>query len=237
MPDFHSLAAEHRDRVGKGSSRAARRNGRVPAVIYGLGAEPTPITLAFNELLKEVNKARFLGTLFEIEMDGEKQRVIPRDVQYDVVKDLPTHVDFLRIGKDTKIDVAVPVHFINEEESPGLEEGGVLNVVRHEIDLACPVESIPEMLTADLTGLVIGDSIHISDIKMPEGVTPTITDRDFTVATIAAPTLIPVDEEEEEAEGEEGEEGAEGEEGEGEAEGEGGEEAAEGDGGEEGESE
>jgi large subunit ribosomal protein L25 len=233
MPDFHSLAAEQRDRVGKGSARAARRNGRVPAVIYGLGQEPQPITLAYNEILKEVQKPRFLGTLFEIEVDGAKERVIPRDVQYDVVKDLPTHVDFLRIGKDTKIDVAVAVHFINEEESPGLEEGGVLNIVRHDIELACPVESIPEMLTADLTGLHVGDSIHISDIKMPEGVTPTIADRDFTVATIAAPTIVPVEEEEEEGlEGEEGEEGAEGEEGEAE----GGEEAAEGEGGDEGES-
>ena len=225
MADVGVLAAELRDRVGKGSSRAVRRDGRVPAVIYGAGKDPLPITLAFNEVLKEVKRGRFTGTLFDVEVSGDKERVIPRDVQVDVISDFPIHIDFLRISSDSRITVDVPVRFINEDDSVGLKRGGVLNVVRHEIELSCPADAIPGELVADLAGLDIGGSVHISEISLPEGVTPTITDRDFTVATIAAPSGGADEEEEAEAaEGLEGEEGVEGEETEGEEEEAGGDE-------------
>lgn len=223
MPDVGVIDAELREKVGKGSARAARRNGRVPAVIYGLGKSPVPITVSFNKIMREFNTGRFTNMLFDVKVAGDTERVIPRDVHLDVVRDFPIHIDFLRISRDTKLTVSVTVQFLNEEESPGLKKGGVINIVRHEIELSCPVDAIPEILEADLTGLDIGDSIHISGITLPEGVEPTISDRDFTVATIAAPT-VSIEEEDEAAaaaaaeaaegeEGEEGEEAAEGEEG------------------------
>jgi len=211
MADVGILAAELRDRVGKGSARAARRNGRVPAVIYGAGQSPVSVTLAFNEILKEVKKGHFLATLFDVEFDGGKERVIPRDLQVDVVTDFPIHIDFLRISADSRIDVEVSVHFINEDDCVGLRRGGVLNIVRHEVELSCPADSIPEELIVDLAGLDIGDSVHISGIALPEGVVPTIADRDFTIATIAAPSGG-VGEEGEGEEAEEAEEVAEAEE-------------------------
>lgn len=229
MPDVGVIDAELREKVGKGSARAARREGRVPAVIYGLGKPPVSITVSFNKIVREFNTGRFTNTLYDVKVSGESERVIPRDVHVDVVRDFPIHIDFLRISRDTKVTVSVTVNFLNEEESPGLKKGGVINIVRHEIELSCPADAIPEILEADLTGLEIGDSIHISNIALPEGVEPTISDRDFTVATIAAPT-VSIEEEDEAAaaaaaELAEGEEGVEGEEG---AEGAEGEEGAEG---------
>lgn len=176
--------ATARERAGKGAARQARREGKVPAVIYGDGQPPETIALDYNELWKQFLKGHFTSTVFEIDLNGKKHRVIPRDVQVDPVKDQPIHVDFLRVGKDALIRVEVPVHFLNEGASPGLKRGGILNIVRHDIEVMCPHDKIPESFDIDLTGLEIGRSIHISAIALPEGVTPTITDRDFTIATI-----------------------------------------------------
>ena len=203
MSQTRSISAETRDRAGKGSARAARRAGRVPAVIYGDGKAPESITLNYNELFHNIQKGRFLSTLYTVDLDGRSERVLPRDVQFDVVTDAPLHVDFLRIGAGKKIPVMVAVHFANEPASPGLKRGGVLNIVRHEVELLCPADEIPEFIEVDLTGLEIGDGVHISSVSLPAGVTPTITDRDFTIATVAAPTIMtePTAEEGEEAEG------------------------------------
>jgi large subunit ribosomal protein L25 len=204
MSEVHTLVAQLRDRVGKGSSRAARRNGQVPAVIYGLGQPPVSITLPFNVVQNEMNKGRLAGHLIHLDIEGKVERVIPRDIQLDVVMDFPIHIDFLRLAKDAKIEVEVPVHFLNEEASPGIKRGGVLNIVRHELPLVCPAESIPEFIEIDLTGLEIGDAIHINNVKLPAGIVPAITERDFTVATIAAPSggVGEAEEEEAAAEGE-----------------------------------
>jgi large subunit ribosomal protein L25 len=179
------LKATARARAGKGAARQARREGLVPAVIYGDGKPPETIALDYVELWKQVLKGHFTSTVFEIALEGKKHRVIPRDLQVDPIKDLPIHVDFLRIGKDGLIRVAVPVRFVNDALSPGLKRGGVLNIVRHDIEVTCPYDKIPAFFEVDLTGLEIGRSVHISAIRLPEGVTPTIRDRDFTVATIA----------------------------------------------------
>lgn len=183
-----TLKAEARDRVGKGASRALRREGRVPAVIYGDNKSPLAITVAYNETMKRIQQGGFLSHIIEIDVAGEKHRVIPRDYQLEPVRDFLVHIDFLRVSKSSVISVEVPVHFINEEASPGLRRGGVLNVVRHTVELNCPADSIPEALELDLTGVETGDSLHISAVKLPKGVKPTITDRDFTIATIAAPS-------------------------------------------------
>lgn len=219
MAEWTELGATVRERAGKGTARATRREGRVPAVVYGDKKPPLPISLDYNELWMHVRTGQFLSTIFEIKVNGETTRAIPRDVQMDPVRDTPLHVDFLRLGAGARIAVEVPVHFINDEESPGLKRGGVLNIVRHEIELRCLAEAIPEYLEADLTGLDIGDTLHVSAIKLPPDVELTITDRDFTVATIAGRMAEIVDEDEEE-----GEEAEEGEEGEEEGEGEDGEE-------------
>ncbi len=179
------LKATARPRAGKGAARQARREGKVPAVIYGDGQPPEPIALDYVELWKQVLKGHFTSTVFEIDVEGKKNRVIPRDLQVDPVKDQPIHVDFLRIGKDGRIRVAVPVRFVNEALSPGLKRGGVLNIVRHDIEVTCPYDHIPAFFEIDLTGLEIGRSMHVSAIAMPEGVAPTIKDRDFTIATVA----------------------------------------------------
>jgi len=227
MSDLVALTAEARDRAGKGAARAARRAGRVPAVIYGAKKDPVTITVDPADLKREFKRGVFFSTQYEIAVGSEKHRVLPRDVQFHPVTELPQHVDFLRVSDRTRINVNVPVHFENEEESPGLKRGGVLNIVRHEVEVICAVGNIPDEFVIDLTGLDIGDSMHISAVAMPEGVEPTITDRDFTIATIAAPTVMTEAEEEgeeeegEEIEGEEAEEAAEAEEGEAE---EGGEE-------------
>jgi large subunit ribosomal protein L25 len=225
MAEIATIAAQRRERAGKGPARAARRAGRVPGVIYGSKKDPSMVTVDPRELDRELKTGAFLATIYEIQVDQNKERVLPRDVQFDPVTDRAIHVDFLRVSAATSVTVQVPVNFLNEEESPGLKRGGLLNVVRHEIEMTCRADAIPSGIDVDLTGLDIGDSIHISMITLPDGVAPTITDRDFTVATIAAPTLA-VEEEEAAEEGEELEEGAEAVDGEGEEkpEGEGAEE-------------
>ncbi|MEZ5838898.1 MAG: 50S ribosomal protein L25/general stress protein Ctc [Hyphomicrobiales bacterium] len=186
MSATYELKATARTRVGKGAARTARREGLIPAVIYGDKKAPLPISLSYKEAFMRLHAGGFLTTVCTIDVDGEKHRVIPRDYQLDPVRDFLIHVDFLRIAEGAKLTVGVPVHFVNEAGSPGLKRGGVLNIVRHEVELECPVDAIPEFITCDLTGTDIGDSIHISTIKLPDGVTPAITDRDFTVATIAS---------------------------------------------------
>jgi large subunit ribosomal protein L25 len=185
MANVIELKASARPRSGKGAARTARREGKVPAVIYGAKMEPVGIVIDFNELSKTMNRGRFLATIFDIDIDGKKTRVIPREFQLDPVKDTPVHVDFLRVTPESRIRVRVPARFVNEAASPGLKRGGVLNIVRREIEVFCPPDTIPEIFEFDLTGMEIGRSIHISAIDMPPGVRPTITDRDFTVATIA----------------------------------------------------
>lgn len=218
MADIATITAEIRERAGKGAARADRRAGRVPAVIYGNKEEPVIVSLAPRELKHEVHKPGFFTRIFDVEVNGQKHRVLPRDVQIHPLTDTPIHVDFLRVSEKTTINVGVPVVFENEELSPGLKRGGVLNIVRHEIELVCKAMEIPSLLSANLEGLDIGDGIHISQIALPEGVRPVIADRDFTVATIAAPSKLKSAEEEEaeaaaeaaalaEAEGVEGVEG------------------------------
>jgi len=225
MAEIAKIAAQPRARVGKGPARAARRAGLVPAVIYGANKDPLSIALEPRALARELGKSGFFLNQFDIAVDGSEHRVLPRDVQFHPVTDAPLHVDFLRVTGQTRIDVEIPCHFLNDEESPGLKRGGVLNIVRHTIEVNTTVDNIPEVFTFDLTGLEIGDSLHISDITLPEGVKPLISDRDFTVATIAAPTAVRDEaaaeaEEAEAAEGEEAEEveGEEAEAAEGEAE-------------------
>ncbi len=215
MAEISTIAAQRRERAGKGPARAARRAGRVPGVIYGSKKDPSMVTLDPRELDRELKTGSFLATIYDVQVDQDKERVLPRDVQFDPVTDRPIHVDFLRVSAATDVTVQIPVNFLNEEESPGLKRGGLLNVVRHEIEMVCRADAIPSAIDVDLTGLDIGDSIHISMISLPDGVAPTITDRDFTVATVAAPTVVQEEEEEEAEEGAELEEGveAEGEEG------------------------
>jgi large subunit ribosomal protein L25 len=189
MAETTTLRAEPRDRAGKGAARAARRSGRVPGVLYGEGKPATLITLDPRELAKEVQRPGFFARLLNVQLDGTTHRTLPRDVQLDPIHDHPIHVDFLRVNAGTKITVAVPVKFTGQESSPGIRRGGMLNIVRHEIDLVCPVENIPDVLTISLEGTEIGDSIHITAVKLPEGTRPTIT-RNFTVASIAAPTAV-----------------------------------------------
>lgn len=185
MAEVAEIQATARPRAGKGAARAVRREGKIPAVIYGEKKEPETIALDANELWKIVQKGHFLSTVFDINVDGTKRRVLPREVQLDPVKDTPVHVDFQRVGESEFVRVVVPVRFINEAASPGLKRGGVLNIVRHEVEVTCPPDRIPEHFTVDLTGLEIGRSIHISSVPLGDGVKPTILNRDFTVATIA----------------------------------------------------
>jgi large subunit ribosomal protein L25 len=180
-----ALKATARPRAGKGAARQARREGKVPAVIYGDNQTPETINLDYNDLWKQVLKGHFTSTVFDLDVDGRHNRVIPRDLQVDPIRDLPLHVDFLRVGKDGQIRVAVAVRFINELLSPGLKRGGALNIVRHDIEVTCPYDKIPAYFEVDLTGLEIGRSIHVSAVSLPEGVSPVIKNRDFTIATIA----------------------------------------------------
>ncbi len=190
MSDALTLPAEARERAGKGASRALRREGRVPAVIYGGKEEPTTIHVEEKELVKQMMTGHFMNSIVQVEIDGKSVRTLPKDVALHPVSDRPTHVDFLRLSKDAKIEVQIPVIFANEEESPGLKKGGVLNVVRHELDLICEADKIPSEIEIDVTGKDVGDSIHISEIKLPEGSTSAITDRDFTIATLVAPSAL-----------------------------------------------
>jgi len=184
MAAAKELKATARGKAGKGAARAERRAGRVPGTVYGENQPAASISVDAVEIGRRIYAGRFLTTVFDLEIDGQKTRVIPRDFQLDPLKDLPVHVDFQRLGKGAVIKVAVPVHFINQDGSPGIKRGGTLNVVRHTVDFYAPAESIPESITADLTGLEINDSLHISAVKLPEGVRPVIRDRDFTIATI-----------------------------------------------------
>jgi large subunit ribosomal protein L25 len=173
--------------VGKGAARAVRRQGLIPAVIYGDKQAPVPVSLSYNEAMKRIYGGGFLSHIITLDVDGEKFKVIPRDYQLDPVSDKAMHVDFLRIGANSRLNVEVHVHFVNETESPGLKRGGTLNIVRHTVELSCPADQIPEEVRVDLTGLDIGDSVHISSVALPEGVRPTIH-RDFTIVTIVAPS-------------------------------------------------
>ncbi len=224
MAQTVTLNALVRERAGKGAARAVRREGRVPAVIYGDKKDPQTISMDARELMKQVQTGRFLSTLVDIDVDGTKVRTIPRDVQFDPVRDFVVHVDFLRLGKGARIAVEVAINFVGEEDSAGLKRGGVLNVVRHSVEIMCPADSIPESFDLDVSALDIGDGLHATDLTLPEGMTFTITDRDFTIATISAPSGG-ADEDEDAAAAEEAAEGAEGEDGE--------EAAGEGEGGEE----
>lgn len=219
MAEQATIAAESREGSGKGPARAIRRTGRVPAIIYGGKQPPKSISVPLKDLERHVRTGRLTSTLMEIKLEGGSERVLPREVQLHPVTDRPLHVDFLRLEKGSTIAVMVHVHFVDEDESPGLKRGGVLNTVRRDLELLCPIESIPEEITISLAGLDINDIIHIGSVKLPEGVTPVIADRDFTIASIAAPTVVrDEDAEAAAAEGEEGE-GAEGAEGEGATEG------------------
>lgn len=212
------LKAQARDRVGKGAARELRRNSMVPAVIYGDNKDPLPIAVPYKELSILINSGGFLNTVLEVEVDGGKHRVLPKDYQREPVRDFFTHVDFLRVGKNTKVTVEIPVHYINEDDCPGLRKGGVLNVVRHALEVSCRADAIPEYFEIDLTGLEIEDVVHASAITLPDGVTLTVTDRDPTMCSIAAPTVsAAADEDEGEAvaadevpAGDEGQEEAEG---------------------------
>ena len=204
MSDMTTISASERERVGKGSARAARRAGLVPAVIYGDKKDPVGITMQAREITKIVHQPGIFGRLLEIDVAGTKSTVLTRDIQFHPVSDVVMHLDFLRVSQSATVAVAVPVEFINEDKCPGIKIGGVLNVVRYEVELNCPATAIPEKITIDLDGVKIGDSIHISAIPLPEGVSPTITDRDFTVATLASPGGgVKNEDDEDAAEGEE----------------------------------
>jgi large subunit ribosomal protein L25 len=206
MAETNELNAIQREAGGKGAARAIRREGRVPAVIYGDKKDPESISLDYVDVLKALNTGQFLATVFNINIEGSgKTRVIPRDIQVDPVKDFPMHVDFLRIAKNARIVVEINVSFVGEEESPGMKRGGVLNVVRHEIEISAPADAIPDGIEIDISELEIGDTLHASAIKLPAGVELTITDRDFTIASIAGQAAEETDEVQEvevEAEGE-----------------------------------
>ncbi len=175
---------EVRDRVGKGGAREARRNGKVPGVLYGGGQDPVPISLRLNEVIKAINTGQFLSSTATLIHKGDRQLVIPQDIQLHPVTDLPVHVDLYRVSAKQRIKVEVPVHFVNEDKCPGIKRGGALNVVRHAVELEVPAGRIPDSLEADLGTLEIGDNVKISDIRLPSDAEPTITDRDFTIATI-----------------------------------------------------
>lgn len=198
-----SLNVTVRERTGKGGAREARRNGYVPGVLYGGGEDPVAINLKLNEVIRAVNSGQFLTSTANLVHDGKKQLVIPQAIQMHPVTDMPQHVDLYRVKASQVISVEVPVHFHNEEKSPGIKRGGALNIVRHAVELHVRADSIPEQLDADLTGLDIGDNVKISDITLPEGAEPTITDRDFTIATIAGRMAQPATEDEEAPEADE----------------------------------
>ena len=188
MSDQLTLSAELRERAGKGASRALRNEGRVPAVIYGDNKEPDSIHLEEKALVKALMTGHFFNSMIAVEVGGKAQTTLAKDVAFHPVTDRPLHVDFFRVAKGATVAVEVPVSFTNEDASPGLKRGGVLNIVRHEVELNVDVAHMPESLEIDLAGYDVGDSIHISAVKLPKGATPTITDRDFTIATIVAPS-------------------------------------------------
>jgi large subunit ribosomal protein L25 len=190
MSETLNLSAETRDRAGKGASRALRREGRIPAVIYGGNQEPISIHVEEKELRRQLGTGHFFNSIVELSVAGATVRTLPKDVAFHPVSDRPLHADFLRVSADAKVEVAVPVIFINEEKSPGLKKGGVLNIVRHELELICDADKIPDDIAVDVAGTDIGDSIHISSVTLPAGSASAITDRDFTIATIVAPSAL-----------------------------------------------
>lgn len=199
------LAATVRNGIGKGAARSVRRENRVPGVIYGGGEAPQPISLDYKTLNQLIYAGHFLTTIFDIDLgDGKIERAIPRDYQLDVVRDTPLHVDFLRLKPGSSLRVDVPVHFVGGDVSPGVKLGGSVNIVRHTVEMRVPADNIPEAITADLSAMEIGESLHISAVKLPEGCRPTITDRDFTIATLVAPSALKKAEGAAAAEGEEG---------------------------------
>jgi len=205
IPDLNATV---RTGTGKGAARQARRDGDVPGIIYGGGDEPVAINIPYNVLFKKLKEGRFLSTLFNMKIDGQEDvRVICRAVQRDVVKDLPTHVDFMRLRRKSRVNLFIPVEFVGEEEAPGIKRGGVLTIVRPEVELRVTAGDIPESLTVDLSGLDVGDIVHISDVTLPEGSRATV-DRDFVIANISAPSGLRSSDNEDD--GEEGEAAAEG---------------------------
>ncbi|MDB5689393.1 MAG: ribosomal protein L25/ral stress protein Ctc [Sphingomonas bacterium] len=190
VSDQLTLSAETRDRAGKGASRAMRREGRVPAVIYGEKQEPVMIHVEEKTLVKMLSTGHFMNTVVMIDAGNGATRTLPKDVQFHPVSDRPIHVDFLRIGEHSTIHVNVPVVFTNEEASPGIKRGGTLNVVRHELELVCDAAEIPEQIEISLAGLDLGATIHISSVTLPRGVTSAIEDRDYTIASIATPSAL-----------------------------------------------
>jgi large subunit ribosomal protein L25 len=190
MTEHATIPAKSRAAAGTGSARAVRREGNIPGIVYGGGIDPKPISIALRDMYKHHQTGRFTSTLFTLDIEGEKIRVIPREVQIDPVTETPIHADFQRLVAGARLRLFIPVHFNNHGDSPGLKRGGVLNIVRHEIEFFCPSERIPQFIEADLAGMDIGDSLHISNIKLPEGIVPVIRSRDFTVATVAAPSAF-----------------------------------------------
>jgi large subunit ribosomal protein L25 len=190
MSDTLTLPAETRDRAGKGASRALRRSGRVPAVVYGGNEEPLTIHIEEKELRRQLGTGHFFNSIVEVEIGGKKLRTLPKDVAFHPVSDRPLHADFLRLSKDSKVHVNVPVVFINEEKSPGLKKGAVLNIVHHSLDLICDANKIPDEISIDVSGLEIGDSIHIGNITLPAGTSDGSHERDLTIATIVAPSAL-----------------------------------------------
>ncbi|WP_019218943.1 50S ribosomal protein L25/general stress protein Ctc [Bartonella florencae] len=195
MSKSYTIKAEKRERVGKGSSRGLRRNGLIPAVIYGEKQPPLAITVPYKEIFYKIHAGGFRTTVATIAIGKEKIMVLPKDYQLDPVRDFPLHVDFLRISAKSVVEVNIPVHFLNEDTALGLKKGGVLNIVRHEIECTAPANAIPEAIEIDLSNYSIGDSIHISAVQLPKDVTPVIQDRDFTIATIAAPAGMDISDE------------------------------------------
>jgi large subunit ribosomal protein L25 len=189
MAEVKKLAATVRSGTGKGAARSVRREGRIPGVIYGGGEAAQPLSLDAKAVTQLIFAGHFLTTIFEIDIDGKKERAIPRDYQLDVVKDTPLHVDFLRLKAGSRVRVEVPVHFINHDAAPGLKRGGALNIVYHSVEMWVPADNIPEAITGDLTGLDFNDSLHITAFKLPEGCKPTNPDKNFTVASITPPLV------------------------------------------------
>jgi large subunit ribosomal protein L25 len=190
MAELIELKATAREGTGKMANRVLRAQKLVPAVVYGGESAPEMVSLDYKSVFMNYQTGHFLSTVYMLDVNGKKERVIPREVQVDPVRDFPIHVDFMRVSKSSRIHVAVPVHFINEETSPGLKRGGVLYIVQHEIECMCPADAIPESIIIDLAGLNIGDSVHISHVKLPEGIKPLISDRDFTIASVAGSAAL-----------------------------------------------
>jgi len=196
MHQTFTVKAEARDKVGKGAARYLRRNNMIPAVIYGGKEEPLPIAIPYKETNLALHAGGFMTNIATIDVNGKQIKVLPKDYQLEPVRDFLMHVDFLRVSESTRVTVNIPVHFENEDDCAGITRGGTLNVVRHEVEVEAPAGSIPEYFTIDLSGLDIGDSVHASALDLPKGVELTITDRDFTIATIATPAALRSEEEE-----------------------------------------